>query len=302
MHCVTSPTNRALCLQWALVGLCLVSIYACGESPSAPSGDAPELAITGTDPAPAAPGIFLGTDVTSPACLGNVGDGDNDGLLNRCEAALAAAFAPELNYSSGDDTRRQPHWAARPRDGGRVRLAYLLSLYRDLGTVGCTLGVVLCGGHYGDSEILVLDVYYHSTSGHWLLDQAVYSAHGVYNWYPRLFAPYPSMNYPGRPGGYPRAFLSLRKHAGYRSDRECDAGELGLDECLTDTRVRVAASATLNLGSRALHTAAQDCVTGATPATAGFSECYWTEKAFGGWQGRTPKGSAYSSILSFFGF
>jgi hypothetical protein len=288
-------------VRYAAAGFCLAGLFACGE-PSGPSPETPEFAITGTDPAPSAPGIFLGTDVTNTACFGAVGDADNDNLLNRCETALAAAFAPELNYASSDDTRRQPHWAARPLSGGRVRLAYLLSLYRDLGTVGCTLGVILCGGHYGDSEILVLDVYYHGNTKHWLLDQAVYSAHGVYNWYPRLFAAYPSMNYPAKSGGYPRAFLSLRKHAGYRSDRECDAGELGLDECTTDTRVRVAAGASLDLGSRALHAASQDCVAGATVATAGRTECYWTERAFGGWQGRTPKGTAYSSILGFFGF
>jgi hypothetical protein len=281
--------------------LCLAGVFACGE-PGGPSAETSEFVIIGTDPAPSAPGIFLGTDVTSTACFGAVGDADNDNLLNRCETALAAAFAPELNYASSDDTRRQSHWAARPLSGGRVRLAYLLSLYRDLGTVGCTLGVILCGGHYGDSEILVLDVYYHGKTKHWLLDQAVYSAHGVYNWYPRLFAAYPSMNYPAKIGGYPRAFLALRKHAGYRSDRECDTGELGLDECTTDTRVRVAADASLDLGSRALHTASQDCVAGATPATAARTECYWSERAFGGWQGRTPKGGAYSPVLSFFGF
>jgi hypothetical protein len=279
-----------------------VGMAACGENPSAPRSDTPEYAIVGTDPAPSAPGIFLGTDVTATGCLGNVGDGDNDGLLNRCETALAAAFAPELNYAGSDDTRRQPHWAARPLGGSKVRLAYLLSLYRDLGTLGCDLGIVLCGGHYGDSEALVLDVYYHGTTGHWLLDQAVYSAHGVYNVYPRFFAAYPGMNYPARAGGYPRAFLALRKHAGYRSDRECDDGELGLDECTTDTRVRLAAGAALDIGSRAFHTASQDCVAGATTATAARTECYWTERDFGGWQGRTPKAGAYSSILGFFGF
>jgi hypothetical protein len=64
MHRATSPTSSAVRLRCALVGLCLVSIYACGESPSAPSGNASELAITGTDPAPDAPGIFLGTERT----------------------------------------------------------------------------------------------------------------------------------------------------------------------------------------------------------------------------------------------
>jgi hypothetical protein len=285
----------------APIALC-VALAACRDTPAGPRPDTPEFAVVGTDPAPAAPGIFLGTDVTNTACLGDVGDGDNDGLLNRCETALTAAFAPELNYAGDDDTRRQPHWAARPIGQGKVRLAYLLSLYRDLGTPGCDLGLVLCGGHYGDSETLVLGVYYHGPTQHWLLDLAVYSAHGVYNVYPRFFAPYPSMNYPAKAGGYPRAFLALQKHAGYRSDRECDDGELGLDECLTDTRVRVAAGPALDLGSRAVHTASQDCVAGATAASAARTECYWTERPFGGWQGRTPKGGAYSSILGFFGF
>jgi hypothetical protein len=282
--------------------VCCIGMAACSQDPTAPRSRTPEYAVVGTDPAPTAPGIFLGTDVTNTGCLGNVGDGDNDGLLNRCETALAAAFAPELSYAGGDDTRRQPHWAARPLAGGKVRLAYLLSLYRDLGTLGCDLGIVLCGGHYGDSETLVLDVYYHGTTGHWILDQAVYSAHGVYNVYPRLFADYPSMNYPAKAGGYPRAFLALRKHAGYRSDRECDDGELGLDECTTDTRVRLAAGPSLDIGSRAFHTGSQDCVAGATAATRARTECYWTERDFGGWQGRTPKGGSYGAILGFFGF
>jgi hypothetical protein len=275
--------------RW-VTGLCLAGVFACGESPSGPRVETPDLAVVGNDPAPSAPGIFLGTDVTNTACIGDVGDGDNDGLLNRCESALAAAFAPELNYSSSDDTRRQPHWVARPLSGGRVRLAYLLSLYQDRGTVGCDLGVVLCGEHYGDSEILVLDVYFHGTTQHWLVDQAIYWAHGVYNVYPRLFTAYPSMNYPAKAGGYPRAFLSLRKHAGYRSDHECDAGELGLDECTADTRRRVAAGATLDLGSRAFHIPTQDCVAGNTPAIAARTECYWTQREFGGWQGGRPRG------------
>ncbi len=294
--------NTSSMVRYTATGVWLLAVIACSENPSGPTAEKTELAVIGTDPAPTAPGIFLGTDVTSTGCVGDVGDGDNDGLLNQCEAALAAAFAPELAYAGSDDTRRQPHWAARPLSGGKVRVAYLLSLYRDLGTVGCNLGVVLCGGHYGDSEILVLDVYYQGTTHHWLLDQAIYSAHGVYNVYPRLFSAYPSMNYPAKNGGYPRAFLSLRKHAGYRSDRECDAGELGLDECTADVHQRVAAGAVLDLGGRRMHTASQDCVGGSTPATAAFTECYWTERPFGGWQGRTPKGNAYSSILSFFGF
>ncbi len=146
-----------------------------------------------------------------------------------------------------------------------MRLAYLLSLYRDLGTVGCALGIARRAGHYGHSEISC-STCYHGTTGYWLLDQAVYSAHVAYNVYPRLFAAYPGMNYPGRPGGYPRAFLSLRKHAGYRSDRECDAGELGLDECATDTRVRVVAGAVLHAPPEGLPAAS---LRGLRPRTSG---------------------------------
>lgn len=289
-------------VRYAVAGACLLSLYACGEGLGGPATESPEFAVVGTDPAPSAAGLFLGSDVTNTVCRGSLADADRDGLIDRCETALAAAFAPELAYASSDNTGRQPHWAARPLSGGKVRLAYLLSLYRDQGILGCNLGVVLCGGHYGDSEFLVLDVYYRGNTQHWLLDQAVYSAHGVYNWYPRLFSAYPSMNYPAKVGGYPRAFLSLRKHAGYRSDRECDAGELGLDECTANTYQRVSAAAALNLGSRGGHAVSQDCVAGSTPATAAYTECYWTERAFGGWQGRIPKGTAYSPMLSFFGF
>lgn len=294
--------NAAILIRQAATAPALLAVFACAEGPSGPPLEASELALVGTDPAPDAPGIFLGTNVTSTICPGTLPDTDRDGLADRCETALAAAFAPELSYAGTDQTGRQPHWAARALAGGKVRVAYLLSLYVDLGTLGCPYGIVLCGGHYGDSEILVLDAYYQASTQHWLLDQAIYSAHGVYNWYPRLFSAYPSMNYPAKAGGYPRAFLSLRKHAGYRSDRECDTGELGLDECMADTYRRVAAGAARNLGSRGTHTEAQDCVTGSTPATAALTECYWTDRAFGGWQGRTPTGRAYSPILNFFGF
>jgi hypothetical protein len=182
-----------------------------------------------------------------------------------------------------------------------VRIAYLLALHFDLGVYGCRLGLVLCGGHYGDSETIVLDLYYHASSRHWVLHQAIYSAHGLYNVYPRFLSAYPGMNFPAKKGGYPRAFLALRKHAVYRSDTECDHGELGLDECRADTFERLAAGGALDLGSRASHSAAQDCVR-STLLSSSITECYWTFREFGGWQGKTPKGGAYTSVLSFFGF
>jgi hypothetical protein len=280
-----------------------MGLFACSEGPTSPSGASGVLVDIELDPVPSAPGIFLGAALTPATCInGTQPDTDRDALADACESGLAGAFAPQLAYAASDRTTREPRWAARPLSGGRVRLAYLLALHFDLGVYGCSFGLVICGGHYGDSETIVLDVYYNSVSRHWVLHQAVYSAHGVYNLYPRLLAAYPSMNFPDRKGGYPRAFLALRKHALYRSDTECDDGELGLDECKADTVQRVAAGSSLDLGSRGGHSPVQDCVRSTILPASTAIECYWTSRPFGGWQGRNPKAGAYSSVLSFFGF
>lgn len=294
---------RLLSKVRAASGTALAALLACTDHPTGLSDGSPSSVSLNTDPAPAAPGIFLGDAVTPVNCTSeSQPDADRDALADGCEHALAAAFAPELAYSSTDRTTREPRWAARPLGRGKVRVAYLLSLHFDLGTYGCPFGLVLCGGHYGDSETIVLDLYYKSTSRHWVLDQAVYSAHGLYNVYPRLLSAHPSMNFPARKGGYPRAFVALRKHALYRSDTECDDGELGLDECKADTFQRVPSGASLDIGSRAVHSEAQDCVRSAVFSSSIAVECYWTNRPFGGWQGKTPKAGAYDAVLSFFGF
>jgi hypothetical protein len=286
-----------------LTSLGTIVLFACSDGPTGPAERRSDRADIAADPSPSAPGVFLGDAVTPVGCTnGSLLDSDRDALADGCENALAAAFAPELAYARSDRTTREPRWAARPLSAGKVRLIYLLSLHFDLGAYGCPFGLVLCGGHYGDSETIVLDVYYSAGSRHWVLHQAIYSAHGFYNIYPRLFAAYPSMNYPARKGGYPRAFLALGKHALYRSNTECDDGELGLDECMADTYQRVAAAGALNIGSRATHTAAQDCGRSTVFTSSTAIECYWTVREFGGWQGKAPKAGAYSSILAFFGF
>jgi hypothetical protein len=279
----------------------VVLLASCAEPPTGANPPDAQPAIVGTDPAPAAPGIFLGTDITPTTCRSASGDTDLDGLTDRCERVLATAFAPQLAYAASDRVGREPRWAARQLGSSRVRVMYLLSLYFDDGAYGCSFGPILCGGHYGDSEYIVLDLYYGGGGGHWILDQAIYSAHSVYNVYPRLFAAYPSMNFPDRKGGYPKAFLALRKHALYRSDTECDDGELGLDECRADTVQRVETPDARDIGSRARHTAAQDCARSVVFTASTATECYWTTKDFGGWQGKTPKGGPYSTSLATFG-
>ena len=64
----------------------------------------------------------------------------------------------------------------------------------------------------------------------------------------------------------------------------------------------VTAAGSLDIGSRGGHTAAQDCGRSTVFTASAAIECYWTVRAFGGWQGKSPKAGAYSSVLSVFGF
>jgi hypothetical protein len=57
-----------------------------------------------------------------------------------------------------------------------------------------------------------------------------------------------------------------------------------------------------DIGSRAHHATAQDCVRSVVFTSSSATECYWTSKDFGGWQGKTPKAGPYSSTLGMFGF
>lgn len=267
------------------------------------------------DPAPSAPGIFLGSDAPGPGAAGGCfdhaqPDADRDGLSDGCEVALAAAFAPELAYNTSDSLGREERWAAIPwtvADGTQgVRLAYLLSYYIDLGTVGCTDGLVACGGHYGDSEAIWLDLAYDPASRHWVLDRAEYSEHADAAVVTRDSAGYPTaLEYPVHAGGYPRAYVARQKHANYATEAMCDAGQFGADECRSNATARVRAGGATagpgsNLGSRAVRL--EDCVPSVNPVLAGRTECYWTVRPFGGWQGREPTADPYAPKLAAHGF
>lgn len=264
-----------------------------------------------TDPNPEAPGVFLGSGVNDEVCFGTAQtDNDGDGLSTFCEKSLAVAFAPELWYASNDNVGREPHWVARPISTGTaiVRIMYLLSYYDDGGTTlpPCSVSAP-CYSHYGDSESIALDVYYETESQHWVLDKAWYSAHDDFLAYSRGADAYPGqLTYPSHPGGYPRSWVAFGKHANYASQAECDSGgTLGYDHCtLANTADRVAAGQNLNLGSRSVHTSAQDCMSSSNPLYKfnGVQECYWTYRRFSGWVGMTPDASAYSLHLSAMGF
>jgi hypothetical protein len=324
----------------SLPGLLLLALAAVLLSSCSPTGDAggptdptdqePEFARVGadclpgctdTDPNVNAPGYFMTSAVTGNACaLTTSTDLDRDGLVDRCERDLAVAFAPELYYYNADEVGREPKWVARwLTKFSTVRIGYLLSYYRDAGngSFGCdTFGWLdpSCGGHHGDSESIFLDVTYNTTTRHWVLTTAFYSAHESVLRYDgitgRKLTPY-KLFYPDHPQGYPRAWVAQGKHANYSGKVECENGGTGgSDTCdRNNAAARVVAFGQYNLGSRATHTAAQDSTPSLNPAYQyygqGRYEAYWTNKQFAGWVPNSVSGlrsSAYSPTLSSMGF
>lgn len=260
-----------------------------------------------TDPNPEAPGVFLGSGVTDEICFGTAQtDNDGDGLSTFCEKNLAAAFAPELRYSSVDEMGREPYWAARPgglSGTGIVTIIYMIGYYRDAGSSAyiCTLPFAhsSCFGHNGDSETIILDVYYDSETQHWILNETWYSVHEMYGIHGSGSNPYPmQLDYPSHPGAYPRSWISEGKHANYQSESACNAGgTLNIDTCThVDTSARLLVSAAYNVGSNAVRLI--DCVSSRNTQYiyygSGRQECFWTTANFRGWI-PTSVGGAESS-------
>jgi hypothetical protein len=300
--------------------------YACSgsDTPSAPAAAAvtPQC-VSGcgdADPFPNSPGVYLSSAVTPFTCgSANYSDSDQDGLADICENSIPAAFAPELYYYSFDEVGREPHWVARKfgsEDADSVQIAYLESYYRDTGsqTYGCSLPFhpSSCDGHNGDSEAIFLTVHYDYDNQHWVLSSAKYSQHESYGIYARGAGSYPTqLYYPSHPGAYPRAYVAQGKHGNYNSVSDCNSGgTLGSDDCTNvNTAARLPGGGQLNLGSRAHHTSAQDCMPSADPSYiyygSGRLECYWTTENFRGWIPTSVGGAdsdPYSTRLQAEGF
>lgn len=265
------------------------------------------------DPFPDSAGVFLGHGITPDMCSSG-SDPDLDGLSMFCEDDLEAAFAPELRYWDADEVGREPYWAARPSSRWNIDtivIAYLISYYRDAGssTWGCSIPSFppfyyrppSCDGHNGDSEAIVLSVYYDYPTLHWILGAATYSQHEDPTTYSRFLpgglppTKYPTnLEYPSHPGAYPRAYVSQGKHANYNSQSECNSGgTLGSDTCVdVNTSERLPAGDVYNLGSRSHHTI--DCVVSRDPSYiyygSGRTECAWTYQRFRGWMPTTIGG------------
>lgn len=307
-----------------LLGVCACSAGIPSENSSARMDVAQPLCHVGcveTDPFPDSAGVFLGSGVTGDLCFADGGqtDHDGDGLSTFCENNLAAAFAPELYHWAYDEVGREPYWAARPvpaSSGDTVKIAYLIGYYRDAGSSAylCQLPPPLwhpsCEGHNGDSEMILLRVYYNYDTQHWVLSQARYSQHESYGVYDRGSAAYPTtLTYPAHAGAFPRAYVSQGQHANYSSASECNAGgAFNTDTCgQVDTPARLVVGAAYNVGSSAVRLI--DCVASRNPAYvyygSGRQECYWTTRRFRGWIPTTVGGldsSPYSERLAAEGF
>jgi hypothetical protein len=288
----------------------------------------PDICTPSTpDPAPASPGYFPGAQLTDRYCAGLAGginDVDADHLSDECEVWLATKFAPIMTYDAHDDVGRESFWAARPIAVGLVRVFYALAYYFDLGTIpeeltACRLSslgdvVADCDGHHGDSENIVLDLRYNTSTQHWLVAEAKLSHHtdiivvkGGPSGYPTL------LSYPNKVAGYPQIFVARQKHANYPSRQSCNAGGgapwplvivVPFDDCSPNSQLfRPEINPLRNLGSNAKRRV--DCV-----ASFNFfyqipvrKECMWSATRFYGWQiDRTTSATGYGTLLRAQGF
>jgi hypothetical protein len=292
------------------------------------------------DPDPDAPGYFFpGYENQWEHCSDPAVDQDGDGLDDWCEYRLAHAFRPEMSFVYFDNSNHEGRWAAEWANGDlgsmTVRIAYLHGYWLDIGDGGTSgtvcdmFGSSKCDGHLGDSEWIRLDISYDSTSKHWYLADAKYSAHtwhvdfnrsksgwlyvspssdGGGNHLPRNFMEYPD----GVIGGYPRAYAADGKHANYPTVDYCNGpgGWNAADDCdgprLTQ---RFNVTTSNNIGSRTQPFI--NCVTTQRSDhpdySSGHSQCYWNNsQRFTGWFAPNPNqgdSEPYGQILAdHFGF
>jgi hypothetical protein len=187
--------------------------------------------ISPPDPSPGAEGMWLNLnhqDCWEPyySAGSSHSDRDLDGFDDNCEFRLAQAFAPMIRFSGSEEcSGGEAYWGAKYFDniepyhtGDFVRLAYLMSYYKDCGELG----------HIGDSEFIQLTVTFVPTTKHWKLINSWISAHAVIG-HPfgnSILGPVGSnsstwgdqFEWPsGRRYSYPRIWVSDNKHANYRT-------------------------------------------------------------------------------------
>lgn len=269
--------------------------------------------VGGIDPEPVALApVGLPLSWSAEQCAGAREDVDRDGLEDRCEFALAKAFAPVLitteggcNWDGGAIPARLGGayvYAVQAVGKDVYRIAYLPAYFQDCGWRGakCWLPWVNCAPHAGDSEVIVVELVYGAQEDRWRTAGIFLSAHcfgrhtGGCRWY-RGEALERFSWAEGQRYGAPVVWVAEGRHANYASRQACDRGHFGLDTCdRNETRYRFPVlSPRQNIGSRARPICGDGCLEAEALAAAGGGvvpgtvECFWSpERAFGGWQGR----------------
>lgn len=252
-------------------------------------------------------------------------DVDRDILDDRCELALAQAFAPKLVVDRRDCLWREdvspPRlaggylFAAQPTAAG-VRIAFLPAYYRDCGWSGlsCALRAGSCGAHAGDSEFIALDVA-PVAPGRWETIGVFLSAHcfGRSDGRCRWYRDDDLVDFDWAddvPRGAPQVWVARGKHGHYPSRASCDRGHWFYDSCDRNrTVVRFpVVSERQNVGSRQASLTGQGgCLTsgnlplGSAGTSPGARECFWDPtNPFWGWQGdrRGAPPASYARYLT----
>lgn len=146
-------------------------------------------------------------------------DADDDWVDDGCEFLIASAFAPVMRLHSSENCPNwQPYWAAKafsnPR---RMRIAYMPAYHQDCG---------LAESHYGDSELVTVQILHDPASNHWMVESVWFSAHYNTPADQSVWGTYYNIEYPDRYRGRPRVWVALKKHANYQSLSGCIGGEL----------------------------------------------------------------------------
>lgn len=245
-------------------------------------------------------------------------DTDRDGLSDACELAFARAFAPLLRTApgacvpGGTGAAELPPggylFGVRPLDGDTIRIVYLPAYHADCGWRGvkCSLPLVSCSGHAGDSELIGLTV----TRGgpRWQTVAVFLSAHCFgasatrCRWY--VGRALHEFTWAGAPRAAPIIWVAEGKNANYPSRAACDIGHWLLDSCdRNDVAARYPVAATRNIGSAAHPIGGNGCIArpdvdssesvkpdprgGAALDRADPVECFWSDVPFTGWQQST---------------
>lgn len=277
----------------ALLVLAVTILGACDDA-GGPAAVAPATdAARSYDIAPWAPGVWLAN--TNPeVCYRGIAnydqtDNDLDFLDDGCELRLAEAFAPELRIHWLDQCQpRQPYWAATYFAGPQVvRLAYMPAWRKDCGWKGW-------GEHFGDSEFIMVEVKFNSTTRHWEMVRMFLSAHDGGNNHSSEWVSWTNTIFPGVSRGHPAVYVSLNKHANYRSEAACE-GFWKTEACDGGMPQRFAVWPNRNVGSSRV-----DFFPNGTHLQGYISarpEYFYKRHDFAGWHGAFPASTPYYDYL-----